>query len=92
MKETEKLDIGVLLPILEKLESECKHHFLEIGYVTRFHTHLPTDTDNEMIEYGEHLYERFKTAFRQIDAYEADVRKIDSVIGVMTKLSAKYLD
>lgn len=92
MEEAEKLDIGVLMPILERLESECKHSFLEIGYATRFHTHLPTDTDEDIIEYGEMLYERFRSSFRLIDVYKADVRKIESVIGIMTKLNDKYLD
>lgn len=92
MKEVEKLDIGVLMPILERIENECKHHFLEIGYVTRFHTHLSTDTDQDTIEYGERLYEQFRLSFKLIDVYKADVRKIEYLINTMTKLNSKYLD
>jgi hypothetical protein len=91
-KEVEKLDIGVLLPILERLESECKHNFLSIGYIARLNAYRLTNTDEDLIKYGEKLYEESKMAFKCIESYEADVRKIDSVIGVMTKLSAKYLD
>ena len=91
MKEVEKIDIGVLMPILERIESECKHHFLEIGYTAQFHVYHPTDTDKDIIEHGEKLYEQFRLSFKLIDVYKADVRKIESLINTMTKLSNKHL-
>jgi hypothetical protein len=86
------LDIGVLLPILEKIQSECKHRFLDIGYTTRFYTHHPADTDKDLIETGEYFYEQFKMHFKNLEQYEADTRKINQVIGTIDKLALKYLD
>jgi hypothetical protein len=88
----EKLDIGVLLPILEKIESECKHNFLSIGYSLQFHKHRPTNTDKDMIEAGENFYEQFVFHFKRIEEYKADVNKIDQLIGTMSKLANKYSD
>ena len=90
-KEVEKLDIGVLLPILERLEAECKHNFLSIGYIARLNAYRLTDTDEDLIKYGEKLYEESKRMFKSTEAYEADVRKIESLINTMTKLNDKYL-
>jgi dimeric dUTPase (all-alpha-NTP-PPase superfamily) len=86
----EKLDIGVLLPILERIESECKHNFLSIGYSVQYHNRRLTSTDKELIETGEDFYEQFKLEFKRIEEYRADVNKIDQLIGTITKLSSKY--
>lgn len=88
----EKLDIGVLLPILERIENECEHNFLSIGYSVHHQNRRLTSTNKELIEMGEDFYEQFKLEFKRIEEYRADVNKIDQLIGTMTKLSSKYLD
>jgi hypothetical protein len=84
------LDIGALLPILQKIESECEHNFLSIGF--SFHNRRLIRTDREMIEAGEDFYEQFKLEFKRIEEYKADVNKINQLIGTIDKLALKYLD
>jgi hypothetical protein len=86
----DKLDIGVLLPILKRIESECEHNFLSIGFSVHHQNRRPTGTDRELIEIGEDFYEQFKLEFKRIEEYKADVNKIDQLIGTMTKLATKY--
>jgi hypothetical protein len=86
----EKLDIGVLLPILERIENECEHNFLSIGYSVQHQNRRLTSTNKELIEMGEDFYEQFKLEFKRIEEYRADVNKINQLIGTMTKLATKY--
>ena len=88
----EKLDIGVLLPILERIENECEHNFLSIGYSVHYKDRRLTSTNKELIEMGEDFYEQFKLEFKRIEECKADVDKINQLIGTMTKLATKYLD
>ena len=83
-------DIGALVPIMETLKARYEHELLSIGYSARYYTRF-TDGDNRALETGESVYDECQTAFKRLQDMDADFRRINTAIGIITKLGSKYL-
>ena len=98
MKEEEEkqvFDIGALLPIMEELQRRYKLEFVSIGgsakyYVNTRRYHV-TESDEPIIEIGEGVYAECQPAFKRLQDLDADSRRLDTAIGIITKLGNKYL-
>lgn len=85
------MDIQPLRMILEKIKQEQEIELLSVGVSARYHTNT-THGDNRTFETGEGVYTECQVAFARLQDIDSDIRKLNSVISTISKLSAKYLD
>jgi hypothetical protein len=85
------VNMDLIKKIIEKIKYEREIELLYIGNSARFNTHT-TDGDNRTLKTGEAVYEECQLSFKRLPEFDADLRKIDQVIGSISKLASKYLD
>ena len=96
MKEEEQVfDIGALVPIMEELQRRYKLELVSVGgsakyYVNTRRYHV-TESDEPMIEIGEGVYAECQPAFKRLQDLDADIRRVNTAIGIINKLGDKYL-
>lgn len=83
-------DIGALVPIMEELKRRYELELLSIGNSARYHTRT-NNGDTRTFETGEGVYEECQIAFKRLQDLDTDFRKINTAIGIITKLGNKYL-
>ena len=85
------IDTDLLKRILEMIKDWRNHELESIGTAVRYYTMIK-DNINRDLEVGKNIYENCQVTFKQISELDADLRKIDQMIGTISKLASKYLD
>lgn len=86
------IDTDLLKQILEMITYWRNNELECIGIAVRHHTIMKGNTDSNDFETGKNIYENCQVTFKQISELDADLRKIDQMIGTISKLASKYLD
>ncbi len=85
------VNMDLIKKIIEKIKYEREIELLYIGNSARFNTNV-THGDDRTLETGKAVYEECELSFKRLPELDADLRKIDQVIGSISKLASKYLD
>ena len=85
------IDTDLLKRVLEMITHWRNSELESIGTTVRYYTMIK-DNMNRDLEVGKNIYENCQVTFKQISELDADLRKIDQMIGTISKLASKYLD